>query len=66
MGPPTRQQELLALALHVEKEHGSNAPRYISERIVSSAMERAVEQIDFWKAVAAEFQSISKASPKTN
>lgn len=65
MSPPTRQQELLALALHIEKEHGSNGARYIAERIGSAAMERDLEQIDFWKAVAAEFQNLSRAGPRT-
>lgn len=55
-----RQQELLALALHIEKTEGENGPRYITERIGAAVMGRDAEQIDFWKGVAAQYEGLLK------
>lgn len=55
----TREKELWALALHVERLHGADGPLYIAEKIGEAVLEGDQVGIDLWKAVAARFSKLS-------
>lgn len=57
---PTKEQEYLALALDIERQHGKDGPRYITERIGSAAMQRDQEEIEFWQSIAKQYQTLTK------
>lgn len=54
----TREQELWALTLHVERKHGEDAGRYLAGRI--DAVSQAGEQgaLDLWRSVRSRLESL--------
>lgn len=54
----TREQELWALALHIEHKHGADGPRYIAERIGKFAMKGDQGGVDLWKEVARRYEQM--------
>jgi hypothetical protein len=54
----TRDKELWALALHVERKHGVDGPRYIAEQLGKCALAGDRGGIDFWHAVAVRFDKM--------
>lgn len=53
-----RQQELWALALHVEQQRGDDAPHYIAEMIGKAALAGDDVGIGLWKAVAERYDQL--------
>lgn len=58
---PTRDQELWALALSIERRHGANGPRVIAEKIGAFALAGEASGVELWQkcgeAVRAAAQS---------
>lgn len=50
--------ELWAIALKVEQDHGSEAPRHIAERIGGAAIAGEWNAVMMWKAVAAKYDQL--------
>ena len=56
----TRQQEIWAMALWVEKQHGADGQRSINRQI--ALLEKSGEErgTDLWKAVKARFEKLRR------
>ena len=57
----TRERELWALALWVEKHHGANGPRFIAEKVGKLALEGEQGGVDLWREVARRYDSLQMA-----
>jgi hypothetical protein len=55
----TRDQELWALALNVERQYGGDAPRHIAEMIKNAALEGDKVGIDLWNAIADKYDQLA-------
>lgn len=55
----TRDQELWAMALHVEREHGDNGPQFIAEQIERNRLAGEQGGVDLWEAVRRRFAQLS-------
>ena len=53
-----RDEELWALALHIEGKHGAEGPRYIAEQVGKYALAGEQGAVDLWRAVAERFDSL--------
>lgn len=60
--PPSREKELLALAIKVERDHGELAPAFIAARIGEMASLGEQDGIKLWQGVARAYQSLSMQS----
>ena len=58
-----REQELWAVALWVEKNHGKEGPAYIAQQIERLSNEGDEAGIATWKTVAERFDQLSCQSP---
>ncbi|MCP9221476.1 hypothetical protein MKP08_01770 [Erythrobacter sp. LQ02-29] len=58
-----RDQELWAVALWVEKNHGKEGPAYIAQQIERLFNEGDEAGIATWKTVAERFDQLSCQSP---
>lgn len=56
MSLPTRETELLAVALSVERTHGADGPRVIAEKIGSLICTGEIEAAVFWREVARTYE----------
>lgn len=56
----TRDKELWAIALYVEKHHGADGPRFIAEKIGKLALDGDTEGIETLKAVATRYEKLQK------
>lgn len=56
----TRDKELWALALGVEKHHGADGPRFIAERVGELALAGEAGGVDLWRGVAARFDRLQR------
>lgn len=56
----SREKELWALALWVEKRHGEDGPRYIAKKVGEMVLAGEAGGVDLWKAVAERFAQLSK------
>lgn len=56
---PSREQELWALAVWVEKHHGAVGSRFIAEKVGEASLESVQVGVVLWKAVAARFTKLS-------
>lgn len=56
----TRDQELWAIALWVEKNHGDGAADYIGQQVRRLALQGAQDGIDLWLAVADRFDALQE------
>lgn len=55
----TRDKELWALALWVEKHHGAKGPCFIAERVGRFALYGDAGGVDLWRAVAQRYSSLT-------
>lgn len=62
IGPMTRDEEILALALHADREHGASAPMWIAEQIGRLALDADEQGIQLWKSVARAWQELASAT----
>jgi hypothetical protein len=56
------EHELWALALWVEKHHGSDGPNHIAEQVERLAEAGDVEGIAMWKKVAERYDALVSGS----
>lgn len=56
MSLPTRETELLAVALSVERTHGADGPRVIAEKIGFLICTGDMEAAVFWREVARTYE----------
>ncbi|QDM41341.1 hypothetical protein [Altererythrobacter sp. TH136] len=56
----TRDKELWAVALWVERTHGEYGPQYIAEQIGRLALEGDEGGIAMWRSVAERFDQLSE------
>ena len=54
----TRDQELWAMALHVERERGEGGPQFIAEQIERNLLDDEQGGVRLWLAVAERFQKL--------
>ena len=54
----TRDEELLAVVLWVQRTQGARGPLYIAEQIGVLALRGDEAGIKHWKAVAAQYQAL--------
>jgi hypothetical protein len=52
------EQELWALALWVEKQHGINGPEHIAEQVTRLAEEGDFEGVALWRKVAERYDAL--------
>ena len=50
-------KELWACALHVERQHGDDAPRFVAERIGALVLAGDTEGVATWKAIAVKLEA---------
>ena len=60
--PVTREQELWALALSVERKHGENAARYIARRVTAFEQSGPPEALALWRQVQHRYEQLSLTS----
>lgn len=58
MSLPTRDQELWALALSIEREHGADGPRIIAEKIGAFALAGEAGAVELWSEVARRYEGM--------
>lgn len=56
----TRDKELWALALWVEKHHGVDGPRFIAEKVGRFALDGEMGAVELWRDVAARFDQLQR------
>ncbi len=54
----TRDLELWACALWVEKEHGETGPKYIADQVQRFAQEGNREGVAAWRAIADRYDAL--------
>jgi hypothetical protein len=59
---PTREHELWALALSIERKHGADGPRVIAERIDTFALSGESEAVHLWREVARRYERLGSTS----
>lgn len=62
----TRDKELWALALWVEKHHGADGPRLIAEKVGELALDGEMGGVDLWREVANRFEALKQREHLTN
>lgn len=60
--PLTWEKWALAMALHIEREHGELGPIFIAERISACALDDDAKCVAMWKEIAVAFDGLR--SPK--
>lgn len=55
---PSRDHELLALALSIERKHGRDGPRVIAEKVGGFAEAGEFEAVQLWVEVARRYDSL--------
>lgn len=58
----TRAQEIMAEALWVETNKGTDGPRFIAERIADLAREDDAGGVARWKAIATAYDQLREGS----
>jgi len=61
----TRDQELWALALKVEEQHGNDGPRHIADMIGKAALAGDDTGVNLWKRIAERFDRLTEFSLKS-
>ncbi len=59
----TPDQQIWAVALWVEKNHGDRGPIYIAEQIGRLALARDEAGVAMWKKVAARYSELKPVPP---
>lgn len=54
----SRDQELWAIALDIERRLGADGPRYIAEQIGRLALEQDPGGVDLWAEVARRYETL--------
>lgn len=54
----TRDEETLACALHVERVHGANGPKWIAERIATLALQNDAAGVERWHEIATAYEGL--------
>lgn len=54
------EQEIWAVALHIERQHGERAPMFVAERIGALAIVGDMAGVDRWKAIAAALDQLRR------
>ncbi len=57
--PVTREQEIWALALSVERKHGENADRFIAERVAAFEQSGPPGALALWRQVQRRNEQLS-------
>ena len=60
--PVTREQEIWALAVSVERKHGENAARYIAQRVTAFEQSGPSEAVALWRQVQRRYEQLSPTS----
>ena len=60
--PVTREQEIWALALSVERKHGENTASYIAERVAAFEQSGPPEAVALWRQVQRRYEQLSPTS----
>ena len=60
--PVTREQEIGALALSIERKHGENAARYIAQRAAAFEQSGPPEAVALWHQVQRRYEQLSPDS----
>lgn len=58
----TREQELWALTLSVERKHGENAASYIAKRVAAFERSGPPEGATLWRQVRERFEQLEPGS----
>lgn len=66
MSLPTRDQELWALALSIERQHGADGPRVIAEKIGAFALAGESGAVELWQDVARRYDKLISLDAVTN
>ena len=56
--PVSRDQGLFAIALMIERQHGTDGPRVIAERIGAFVLAGETGAVELWRAVAARYEGL--------
>ncbi len=59
---PVDEKELWACALHVERQHGDDAPKFVAERIGTLALVGDAAGVETWKAIAFKLDAVRRAN----
>lgn len=62
---PTRDQELWALALSIERKHGSCGSRVIAEKIGALALAGETGGVNLWREVAKRYEALLGEGPQS-
>ncbi len=57
--PVSREQEIWALALTVERRHGENAARYIAQRVAAFEQSGPPDAVALWRQVQRCYEQLS-------
>ncbi|KZY56326.1 hypothetical protein A3736_08640 [Erythrobacter sp. HI0063] len=60
--PVTREQEIWALTLSVERKHGENGARYIAQRVTAFEQSGPPEAVALWRQVQRRYEQLSPTS----
>jgi len=60
--PVTREHEIWALALSVERKHGENAARYIAQRVAAFEQSGPPDAVALWRQVQRRYKQLSPTS----
>jgi hypothetical protein len=59
MSIPTREEELLAVALRIERNYELHGAAHLAQMLGAAALQQDHVQISFWKAVIAQYDRLS-------
>ena len=57
----TRDQELWAMALWIEKRHGADAGVYIAEKVGQAVLEADPVGVELWKGIASRYDQLMRS-----
>ena len=60
---PSREHELWALALSIQRKHGADGARVIAERIGSFAIAGESGAVELWREIARRYARLKPSTP---
>jgi hypothetical protein len=57
-----RDQQLWAMALHVERDHGANAAAFITWQVTRNVEAREPDRVLLWKAIGRRLEKLRSRS----
>lgn len=63
---PSRDQELWALAMSIERKHGKKGPQVIAEKIGAYALAGEIDAVTLWRQVAQRYNDLLSRGFKPN